>query len=247
MLEIERKFLVVEELENVVLRQPQHFSSQEIQQLYLSKQPEIRLRSVIEGLNRQYYFSTKSSGQLTHAGTLSRVEVESEIQFDPPVWAALVRSGKFPVLTKQRFVGRTAEGFELVLDRLPNNRNLCLAEVEFPNIEAANRWVPYEWMGREVTEDPAYRAVNLCQPVTLNPSLTEAPTTQKLSTCCGKPPAFVKVKASAPHPVYFDCGKDVQLYRCRHCNAAFLLTAAEYQALVRPITNNSQETVKYEE
>ena len=33
---------------------------------------------------------------------------------------------------------------------------LIMAEVEFPSIEEAERFVPPDWFGREVTEDPEY-------------------------------------------------------------------------------------------
>ena len=38
---------------------------------------------------------------------------------------------------------------------------LIIAEVEFPTVEAANAFVPPEWFGEDVTEDPAYSNSNL--------------------------------------------------------------------------------------
>ena len=34
---------------------------------------------------------------------------------------------------------------------------LVLVEVEFPNTQTANNFVPPEWFGEDVSEDPCYR------------------------------------------------------------------------------------------
>lgn len=41
------------------------------------------------------------------------------------------------------------------------HEGLWIAEIEFPSQEAADAFVPYEWLGREVTYDPAYKNRNL--------------------------------------------------------------------------------------
>ena len=42
---------------------------------------------------------------------------------------------------------------------------LCLAEVEFPDIESADRFIPPAWFGKDVTEDPAYHNSNMSKQI----------------------------------------------------------------------------------
>ncbi len=54
------------------------------------------------------------------------------------------------------------DGVAIEVDVFGGDRDgLVLAEVEFPDAEAAAAWRPPDWLGEEVTGDPAYRNRNL--------------------------------------------------------------------------------------
>lgn len=89
------------------------------------------------------------------------VRAEEELAIDPDRFARL-----WP-LTEGRRVEKVrhrlpADGVTIELDVYAGAREgLLVAEVEFASEEAATRWEPPAWLGREVTGDPAYANARL--------------------------------------------------------------------------------------
>lgn len=161
MLEIERKFLVKEDTFDIVINSVSDLiGPYQIEQLYLSTGIlEARLRREALFQNVKYTFTAKSPGNLI------REETEVPVELTDFQWKMLLGSGSgLPRLRKTRYKSRTAEGYELVLDNvhLPD-KEVYLCEVEFPTEEAARNWMPYSWLGDEVTGDANYRMVKLCE------------------------------------------------------------------------------------
>ena len=143
--EIERKFLV-EEVPVWVRQLP----GQTLRQGYLAAEPgrnEVRLRAYGEGV---FMLTVKSSG--------GRVRDEKEIELLPEQFDRLWPLTLDARLEKTRIEvdlddDRTAE-IDLYHGR---HEGLAVAEVEFPDKEAAEAFAPPPWFGREVTDDPSYK------------------------------------------------------------------------------------------
>lgn len=144
--EIERKFLL-KSLPSVVQAAP----SVPILQGYLAydEHTEVRLRQH----GRKYFLTVKQGGGL------KRKEIEEEIpaaQFHA-LWPATEgrRLKKVRSVIKQ-------DSFRLEIDRYRGDlAPLLVAEVEFPSIEASERFKKPDYFGEEVTDDQDYRNVSL--------------------------------------------------------------------------------------
>ena len=143
--EIERKFLVkcLPDLRNV--------ESFNIEQSYLSLNPEIRIRR--EG--NKYFYTEKSEG------TLVRNENNQEIN-------------KITYLKlKEKKIGNTIykTRYKLPLDELVAEidiyedylEGLMVVEVEFPNLKKAKDFVIPSYFGKEITKDKKFKNKNLSQ------------------------------------------------------------------------------------
>jgi CYTH domain-containing protein len=146
-LEVERKFLL-EEAPDDLDQSPRT----KIRQGYLAVTEggtEVRIRK--EG--RRRFLTIKDGG--AGSGGVARGETEVEItagQFDA-LWP----------LTKGRRVRKVRhelahEGTTVTIDVYRGRlKGLVVAEVEFPDEDAARGFQPPEWLGREVTGDEHYR------------------------------------------------------------------------------------------
>lgn len=162
MLEIERKFLLSRDnYETVVQQASELFTTHRLEQVYLRKQdPEVRIRRELtidkHGSSVSHFLTIKDDGGMI------RDEQEHVIDMSLNAWAALVNT--FPSVAKVRNKGSTVEGYELVIDRvLSSLEDIYLCEVEFPSLKEAEAWEPLSWMGEEVTGNPDYKMVNLCE------------------------------------------------------------------------------------
>jgi adenylate cyclase len=146
-LEIERKFLVAS-LPEAIDRHPH----ERIIQGYLvigADGSEVRLRRK----GRKYFETVK----------LGRGEVRSELeieltgaQFDT-LWEATsgrrIEKTRYEIPQARRIIEVDVYHGELA--------GLVIAECEFASAEEGRHFVPPEWLGREVTDDPAYRNQSL--------------------------------------------------------------------------------------
>lgn len=146
-LEIERKFLVAELPDLAGLK------SVDVGQGYLTHSDdsvEIRLRRKVSGGTANFFMTLKSDG------ALERKEIEVAVsaeQFES-FWPAT--AGR--QIEKTRYVGALDHGLHYELDVFHGGlKGLLLVEVEFPSVEAANRFKAPAWFGEDVTGNKGYK------------------------------------------------------------------------------------------
>lgn len=137
--EIERKFLVKPEL----MRELKNITPRIYERYFLDSIPGTEER--IQKVNDKFIYEKK-----TEVSTLERiVDVKEEIS-----------EGKFEELKQSSWGPIVREKFDIA----PNvsilfypSLGLCRAEVEFNSLEEAKAFVPFEWMGEEITNLPIAR------------------------------------------------------------------------------------------
>lgn len=154
MQEIERKFLISPDKIPVLSHETIH-NSLHTEQFYIQIDPEIRFRKVVIGYTecRHYYKTEKTKTN----DPMVRGEKEEEITEDEYY-------DNFPrhignVITKRRYMILLENDYWCSIDDYLNG--LMVAEVEFDSIEEANKWIPPEWFGKEVTGIDEYKNVNI--------------------------------------------------------------------------------------
>ena len=141
-LEIERKFLVKRENLPENLEQ---YPSKAIEQGYLCTEPVVRIRKA----NDNYYLTYKSKGLLARE--------EYNLPLTKEAYEHLKPKADGIVISKIRYVIPEKDGLSIELDvfKAPYE-GLLLAEVEFPNEEAAHAYQPPKWFGEDVTYSTEY-------------------------------------------------------------------------------------------
>lgn len=149
--EIERKYLLpafpAAELANNELKQ---VSKQYIYQTYLafSDDQEIRVRQLVDSSEESHYTHTFKSGH-------GMVREEVEYSITEPIYKQLLeRSGLIP-LEKIRTT-LEADGITFEIDEY-KQIDLLVVEVEFPDLQAAQQFVPPTWFGRELGPEEEFR------------------------------------------------------------------------------------------
>lgn len=141
-LEIERKFLIKRENLPENLEQ---YPSKAIEQGYLCTEPVVRIRKS----NDNYYLTYKSKGLLARE--------EYNLPLTKEAYEHLKPKADGIVISKVRYVIPEKDGLSIELDvfKAPYE-GLLLAEVEFPNEEAAHAYQPPKWFGEDVTYSSEY-------------------------------------------------------------------------------------------
>ena len=145
-MEIERKFLIKKLPENLEQYQCLH-----IEQAYLCTSPVIRIRKQDE----EYYLTYKGTGLLARE--------EYNLPLSKEGYEHLRPKADGNIISKKRYlipITDTALKVELDVFDAPF-APLIIAEVEFPDVEAANAFTPLDWFQEDVTEYPAYHNSNL--------------------------------------------------------------------------------------
>jgi adenylate cyclase len=140
--EVERKFLL-----SGLPPEVESAPGSQFRQGYLALEGETEVRVRLE--------AELARLTIKHGG--GRVRLEEEIELDDRQAEAL-----WPLTEGRRLekVRRRVEldGLLLEVDQYGGDlAGLMVAEVEFPDDAAAVRWSPPSWLGREVTDDPAYK------------------------------------------------------------------------------------------
>ena len=142
--EIERKFLV-----NEPPPQLDRYPSDEIDQGYLAitdEGVEVRVRRYGESA----FLTIKAGG--------GAARVEEELEIDERRFRSLWRLTEGRRLQKTRYRIPAANGRTIELDVYRGAlAGLLTAEVEFDSAEEAAAFERLAWLGREVTDDPAYK------------------------------------------------------------------------------------------
>ena len=146
-MEIERKFLLKR-----APRQLSECDQARIKQAYLCTEPVMRIRKK----NDQYIFTYKSAGLMKRE--------EFEVPLTNKSYEKLLKKCDGNVISKTRYYMPLEAGLTAEIDVFHDGFDgLVIAEVEFPNLEAAQNFVPPVWMNNEVTHDPTFQNSNLCQ------------------------------------------------------------------------------------
>lgn len=143
-LEIERKFLVQRDL------LPPLEGGAHLVQGYLGTMPTVRVRTEEKAEGRKAYLTIKGEG------LVGRDEFEYEIPFEDA--EALLKLAQSSLVAKKRYRLPVTDqpGLTWEIDVFEgDNAGLVVAEVELPAEDH-----PFHrpgWLGRDVTEDPAYK------------------------------------------------------------------------------------------
>ena len=153
-MEIERKYLVRSLPEN--FEQWEHL---EIEQAYLCTSPTVRIRR----MGDEYVLTIKQKIVTSSSAIHNR---EEEFILSAKSYQHLLSKCDSGRVTKTRYripmCQTTGEGLygNLIaeLDVFHGTHDgLLLVEVEFPDTETANAFVPPSWFGEDVSSDPCYR------------------------------------------------------------------------------------------
>ena len=146
-MEIERKFLIAKTPDNL-----DSYPSHVIEQAYLCTAPVVRIRK----RDDDYILTYKS------AGLMCREEAEHPLTKE--AYAHLLEKADYNVITKRRYKIPEKDNLTIELDIFDGLfKGLVIAEVEFPDVESANAYVPPSWFTKEVTNESTYHNSTLSQ------------------------------------------------------------------------------------
>ncbi len=144
-MEIERKFTIKKLPENL-----DSYPHAKIEQGYLCTEPVIRIRRHGD----DYIFTYKGKGLM--------IREEYNLPLTKEAYEHLLSKADGRIISKTRYCIPIAESDLIIeLDLFKNPPGLILAEVEFPNKEAALTFTPPSWFDLDVTDNPAYHNSNM--------------------------------------------------------------------------------------
>lgn len=146
-MEIERKYLIHELPGNLT-----DYPFKQIEQGYLCTSPVVRIRRSDD----KYILTYKGSGLMMREEYNLPLTKEGYEHLKPKADGILI--------TKKRYLIPLADKLTIELDIFENElAPLMLAEVEFETMEDADRFVPPEWFGEDVTFSTDYHNSTLSQ------------------------------------------------------------------------------------
>ena len=151
-MEIERKYLI--DKDNIPFI-PADYPCRHIEQGYLCVEPVVRIRRD----NDDYFLTYKSKGLM--------VREEYNLPLTAESYAHLRNKIDGRLIVKDRYVIPLSDENDntqlyIELDFFAGDlEGLILAEVEFPNEETANSFIPPSWFGEDVTCSSRYHNSNL--------------------------------------------------------------------------------------
>ena len=146
-MEIERKYLIETIPENI-----ETFPCRHIEQGYLSVEPVVRIRRD----NDDYFLTYKSKGLMV------REEYNLPLTKESYEHLKLKIDGR--IIQKKRYLIPFEHDLTIELDLFEGElSSLILAEVEFPDEESANTFIPPSWFGEDVTFSTRYHNSTLSQ------------------------------------------------------------------------------------
>lgn len=152
-MEIERKYAV-----KYIPGELSDYKSKKIEQGYLCHNPTIRIRKS----NKDYYMTYKSKTGIKEKKGSAIIRNEVELPLTKEAYLTLRAKTDGNMVYKTRYLiplegGLTAELdiFEGILD------GLIFAEVEFPDVKAADAFIPPDWFGAELSSDKRYTNYHL--------------------------------------------------------------------------------------
>lgn len=148
-MEIERKFLLKEMPGDL-----NKYEKKVIEQGYLCKKPTVRIRKS----NEEYILTYKSKqGVLDDANRTAKVLNEIEVPLGKEGYEHLKKKVDHNIIVKIRYIVPLENGLKAELDIFEGKLSgLKVVEVEFPDEETANAFVPPAWFGKDVSLDSRY-------------------------------------------------------------------------------------------
>lgn len=152
-MEIEKKFLV-RRLPDCL----EQYRKKEIEQGYLCTRPVVRIRKS----NEDYILTYKSKDGISESlSNMARVCHEVELPLTKESYEHLKEKVDGLLVCKTRYLIPLQEGIEqgltAELDIFHNQlKGLVMVEVEFPNVNAMEQFMPPDWFGEEVSQDQRY-------------------------------------------------------------------------------------------
>ena len=145
-MEIERKFLL-----KSIPKDLANYPCTQIEQAYLCRVPVVRVRRDGD----RFELTCKGKGKDL------MVREELNLPLSPEAYVSLRAKAEGTVIFKRRY--RIPFGkYTIELDHFESPMpGLYLAEVEFETEEEALAFVPPEWFGEDVTQDPKYYNANM--------------------------------------------------------------------------------------
>ena len=143
-MEIERKYLIPELPADL-----DSYPSDHIWQAYLCASPTLRIRRKGD----RFYLTYKGKGQMARE--------EYNLPLSEKGFAHLAEKIDGIPIIKTRYripVGPYTAELDLFHGA---HEGLCLVEVEFPSVTAADAFVPPSWFGPDVSSDPRFRNTHL--------------------------------------------------------------------------------------
>lgn len=146
-MEIEKKFLIKNLPENL-----EQYESAQIEQGYLSTDPTIRVRR----RNDEYILTYKSRKGVSPAdGTVVNQEVE--LPLTESSYKHLCGKTDGRIIKKTRYLIPIENDLTIELDIFHEHfEGRILAEIEFPSLEEAERFIKPKWLGENVSNDVQY-------------------------------------------------------------------------------------------
>lgn len=152
-LEVERKFLLD------ASKIPYNLSTldkYELTQAYINFSPEIRIRCADGWM---YFLTVKA---YVNDDLMSREE--REFWITEQEYNTLMKKIEGNIIYKTRYQGLDENGVMFAIDIFKGAlEGLAYYEVEFPNEEEANKYIPPDWVGKDVTNDKRYKNGSLAQ------------------------------------------------------------------------------------
>ena len=146
-MEIERKYLLDALPDNL-----EQYPHKKIEQGYLSTDPVVRVRRS----DYSYYLTYKSEGLM--------IREEYNLPLTEESYEHLKQKADGILLSKTRYCIPLSSDLTIELDVFDAPyEGLYLAEVEFPDKESAEKFVPPAWFGKDVTFSTDYHNSTLSQ------------------------------------------------------------------------------------
>ncbi len=158
-MEIEKKFLIKSMPDNL-----SQYDCKEIEQGYLCSEPVIRIRRSKNKSGEKYILTYKSKLGLEDKDGNVRINNEIEVPLTKDGYEHLREKADDNLIQKKRYIiplpdGHTGE-FDVFDGKLTG---LYFIEVEFASEEDADKFVPPEWFGENVSSDKRYSNAFLSQ------------------------------------------------------------------------------------
>ena len=155
--EIERKFLLKQIPDDL-----ERYEHSSIEQGYLCTGPVVRIRKEDD----EYYLTYKGKGQMIREEYNLPLTEKAYRHLRKKTDGILLRKTRYriPLAAEEGCLPLTAE---IDIFEAPYE-GLCLAEVEFPDKSSAERFIPPEWFGEDVTFNKKYHNSNLSKGVGIN-------------------------------------------------------------------------------